>query len=145
MKQKKFTPTTIILIGLLVGAVIAISIVVNPPPALPPPVQSPADIAKGAEDQKHAGEVDQAKMQQKMKDEREKMKSMQTSVARSTKNVSNPDAIEVTNKFFLTTKPGAAGQAEVEARTSKDRAAYKEFMEEQRKKMAAAELEAKPK
>ena len=136
MKQKKFSPALIVLVGLLVVAVVAISIVVNPPPAMPAALPNPA--AAGKPDAQHSDELPKEAMEQKMKQERKAMEKMQQRqhVAGKPDPV-NPDAIKVDNSFFREVKPGAAGQAEMESKIVKQREEYKASMAARKKELEA--------
>lgn len=138
MKPKKFSPALIILVGLLVIAVVAIGIVVNPPPAMFVAPQNAAAGAHDAKDAQHSDELPKEDMKKKMMEEREKMQKMQEMQhVKGKADPVNPDVIKVDNSFFRENMPGAAGQAEMETRVVKQRVEYKAAMEARKKDMEA--------
>ena len=138
MKPKKFSPALIILVGLLVIAVVAIGIVVNPPPAMFVAPQNSAAGAHDSKDPEHSDELPKEEMKKKMMEERGKMQKMQEMQhVKGKPDPVNPDAIEVNNSFFRENMPGAAGQAQMETRVAKQRVEYKASMEARKKDIEA--------
>ena len=110
---KRFTPTTLILVVLLLGAVMGISVLVNPRPAMPEAPPSPEQIAIQQKQSESTAATEKENMMKKMREEKVKMaesSKLASKLGSSTPVVNNPDAIIVENTFFQNHAPGRAGQ-----------------------------------
>lgn len=110
---KRFTPTTFILVVLLIGAVMGISILVNPRPAMPEAPPSPEQVAVQQKQSEASAATEKENMMKKMREEKIRMaesSKLSRKLGSTTPVVKNPDAIDVDNKFFRDHAPGSAGQ-----------------------------------
>ena len=125
-RRKGMSPTTVVLILVLLGAVAGASRLVSPPPPGPPAevkVDKTEQSAKAKEMmQQHMSEL---KGQQAMQQKYMNKSSIPT--------VKDPGAIDVSNDYFRTHKPGEAGLNQVDKEVKEQTAAYQEY---QRKRAA---------
>lgn len=129
---KRFTPTTFILIVLLIGAVMGISILVNPRPAMPEAPPSPEQLAVQQKQSETTAATEKENMMKKMQEEKRRMaesSKLASKIGISTPIVKNPDAIDVDNKFFRDHAPGSAGQKQEAANFIEQKKQFKAYQE----------------
>lgn len=129
---KRFTPTTLILVVLLLGAVMGISFLVNPRPAMPETPATPEQVAVQQKQSAVTAASEKEHMMQKMKEEKIRMAEatkFASKIGNSTPVVNNPDAIIVENKFFRDHAPGSAGQKQEAVNLIEQKKQFKAYQE----------------
>ncbi len=129
---KRFTPTTFILVVLLIGAVMGISILVNPRPPMPEAPPSPEQIALQKKQSETTAATEKENMMKKMREEKIRMSEASkfaSKIGSSTPIVKNPDAIDVDNKFFRDHAPGSAGQKQEAVNLIEQKKQFKAYQE----------------
>jgi len=136
------SPTTIVLILVLLGAVAGASRLVSPPPP-EPPKPAPATKINTADTQK----IEKARMDH-YREEMKKQAAALKNPAAAAKPITDPNTIEINNDYFRTHKPGEAGIAQVDKdfqeRTEKFHAYLKQTEEANKKNPTKGQEPAAP-
>lgn len=128
---KRYTPTTYILIAVLLALVFGASRLVTPPPPGPPtPPPAPKQDLSSASASKD-----------KMKEQEERYrKEMAAQMGKSGKGMpakppADPNAIDIDNQYFLKTPPGEKGLKATDEKLAKTKAEYEAY----RRQLAASQ------
>jgi hypothetical protein len=126
---KRLTPTTVILVLVLLGAVAGASRLVSPPPPGPPEVK-PTPASPRASDAKM-----KAMMEVEMRKNKEMMMKKMKPQTGKLAAVPDPSAMVIENSYFIKTKPGEEGLKQVDERQKRMKAEYQAYQ----KKVAASQ------
>ena len=126
---KRFTPTTMLLMIALLAAVVGASRLVTPPPPEPPkpPKEDTTSVATTQERMKD--------QQKRLHDEMKRKMANPPTAAAMGNAVPDPNAITISNEYFLKTQPGAKGLQQNDEQLAKMKAKYAEY----RKSLAASQ------
>ena len=128
-RRNKVSPTTVILVLVLLGAVAGASRLVTPPPPLPKS-DVKAETTATSKDQMQKMHSEQMAKQTMMQ---EKMKEHAMGANSKIPSVPDPHQMEVTNDYFRTHKPGEAGFKQVDQELAQKTLDYNAYL---RKKSA---------
>jgi hypothetical protein len=123
-RRNGVSPTTIILVLILLGAVAGASRLVSPPPPEPPkpaPVQA-VDPALQQKQERSRMDMYQNKMKMDQ--------ASRSNGAGTIKVVQDPNQVEITDNYARTHMPGAAGLAQMDKEYEAKTAAYKKYLRE---------------
>jgi hypothetical protein len=121
---KRLTPTTVILVLVLLGAVAGASRLVSPPPPGPPEVKPPPKAPPIASQEKMKAMQDAEMVKNK-----EMMRQAHMGAATAKiPVVADPNAMVIDNKWFINTKPGEQGLKQVDEEQKRKKAEYQAYL-----------------
>ncbi len=143
MRRKSITPTTVVIVALLLGGLFFVSSLVNPKPAGPPPETPAADTAQGKQIAKDVNKqvVPDAQGHDEIdrldKETRRKMYEKYKNASKTPKTAINPTAMDVTPDYFTKFDMGKAGTKEVNDAVARAKAEIAKSAEKGRVPLAA--------
>jgi hypothetical protein len=114
--MKRFNGTTLIIVVVLLGVLVGVGHIVNPPPPGPPapPSTPPTGSQTVAKDQKEGAQDMQKRMREEMEAQRKRYQAMAHAKANQPKPKIDPNQIEVNSSYFNKYESGVTGTEHVE-------------------------------